>query len=231
MIKTFSTFLRSASKPALLSFYILTLVLLTIVQSYNHTAFAANKTPASILVLGDSLSAAYGIDVDAGWVALLQRQIIKQGYDYKVINVSVSGDTTRTGLSRVDSALENHTPEVVIIALGGNDGLRGLAFSEIETSLSSIIERCKKTQSEILLLGVRMPPNYGAVYSQKFAQLYQRLASSYDIVLLPKMLDQVADNPELMQADGIHPKASAQPKIMQNIWSALKPILDKADKK
>ena len=223
--------MRSASKPALLSLYILTLVLLTIVQSYNHTAFAANKTPASILVLGDSLSAAYGIDVDAGWVALLQRQIIKQGYDYKVINVSVSGDTTRTGLSRVDSALENHKPEVVIIALGGNDGLRGLAFSEIETSLSSIIERCKKTQSEILLLGVRMPPNYGAVYSQKFAQLYQRLASSYDIVLLPKMLDQVADNPELMQADGIHPKASAQPKIMQNIWSALEPVLVKADKK
>jgi len=223
--------LRSASKPALLSLYILTLVLLTIVQSYNHTAFAANKTPASILVLGDSLSAAYGIDVDAGWVALLQRQIIKQGYDYKVINVSVSGDTTRTGLSRVDSALENHKPEVVIIALGGNDGLRGLAFSEIETSLSSIIERCKKTQSEILLLGVRMPPNYGAVYSQKFAQLYQRLASSYDIVLLPKMLDQVADNPKLMQADGIHPKASAQPKIMQNIWSALEPVLVKADKK
>lgn len=223
--------LRSASKPALLSLYIVTLVLLTIVQSYNHTVFAANKTPASILVLGDSLSAAYGIDVDAGWVALLQRQIIKQGYDYKVINVSVSGDTTRTGLSRVDSALENHKPEVVIIALGGNDGLRGLAFSEIETSLSSIIERCKKTQSEILLVGVRMPPNYGAVYSQKFAQLYQRLASGYDIVLLPKMLDQVADNPELMQADGIHPKASAQPKIMQNIWSALKPVLDKADKK
>lgn len=223
--------LRSASKPALLSLYIVTLVLLTIVQSYNHTVFAANKTPASILVLGDSLSAAYGIDVDAGWVALLQRQIIKQGYDYKVINVSVSGDTTRTGLSRVDSALENHKPEVVIIALGGNDGLRGLAFSEIETSLSSIIERCKKTQSEILLVGVRMPPNYGAVYSQKFAQLYQRLASGYDIVLLPKMLDQVADNPELMQADGIHPKALAQPKIMQNIWSALKPVLDKADKK
>ncbi len=124
-----------------------------------------------------------------------------------MINVSVSGDTTRTGLSRVDSALENHKPEVVIIALGGNDGLRGLAFSEIETSLSSIIERCKQTQSEILLVGVRMPPNYGAVYSQKFAQLYQRLASHYDIVLLPKMLDQVADNPELMQADGIHPKA------------------------
>lgn len=223
--------MRSASKPALLSLYIVTLVLLTIVQSYNHTVFAANKTPASILVLGDSLSAAYGIDVDAGWVALLQRQIIKQGYDYKVINVSVSGDTTRTGLSRVDSALENHKPEVVIIALGGNDGLRGLAFSEIETSLSSIIERCKKTQSEILLVGVRMPPNYGAVYSQKFAQLYQRLASGYDIVLLPKMLDQVADNPELMQADGIHPKALAQPKIMQNIWSALKPVLDKADKK
>lgn len=223
--------MRSASKPALLSLYIVTLVLLTIVQSYNHTVFAANKTPASILVLGDSLSAAYGIDVDAGWVALLQRQIIKQGYDYKVINVSVSGDTTRTGLSRVDSALENHKPEVVIIALGGNDGLRGLAFSEIETSLSSIIERCKKTQSEILLVGVRMPPNYGAVYSQKFAQLYQRLASGYDIVLLPKMLDQVADNPELMQADGIHPKALAQPKIMQNIWSALKPVLDKTDKK
>ncbi len=223
--------MQSASKTALVSLYIVTFVLITSVQSYNHTVFAANKTPASILVLGDSLSAAYGIDIDTGWVALLQQQINKEGYDYKVINVSVSGDTTRTGLSRVDSALEKHQPAVVIIALGGNDGLRGLAFSEIETSLSNIIERCKKTQSEILLVGVRMPPNYGAVYSQKFAQLYQGLATRYDIVLLPKMLDQVADNPELMQADGIHPKAEAHPKIMQNIWSALKPVLDIADNK
>jgi len=195
--------------------------------SYNHTAFAANKTPASILVLGDSLSGAYGIDIDDGWVALLQQQVRNQGYDYKVINASVSGDTTRTGLSRIDSALKNHQPEIVIIALGGNDGLRGLAFSEIENSLSRIIEHCIQAKTQILLVGVRLPPNYGQLYNQQFAQLYNSLAQRYDIPLVPKMLDQIAENRELMQQDGVHPKAEAQPILMKNIWQGLKPLLDK----
>lgn len=213
MIKTFSKLLLC--------------VLFSVVLAHNHTAFAANKTPASILVLGDSLSGAYGININEGWVALLQQQIINEGYDYRVINASVSGDTTRTGLSRIDSALKSHTPEIVIIALGGNDGLRGLAFSEIENSLSSIIESCKKNHVEILLVGVRMPPNYGAVYNKQFTELYRRLAQRYDIPLVPKMLDQVAEHRELMQQDGMHPKAEAQPQVMKNVWTGLKLIIGK----
>ncbi len=190
------------------------------------TLHAADKTPATILVLGDSLSGAYGLNADEGWVALLQQQVTKQGYDYKVINASVSGDTTRTGLSRLEPALKTHKPEIVIIALGGNDGLRGLPFSEIETSLAKIIERCKREDAQILLVGVRLPPNYGPVYNQKFAEIYQRLADTYEIPLVPRMLDQVAENRELMQQDGTHPKAAGQPQVMRNIWAGLKPLLD-----
>lgn len=202
-------------------------VITVLVPSYNHTVFAADKTTETILVLGDSLSGAYGIDIDEGWVALLQQQIVTQGYDYRVINASVSGDTSRTGLSRIDDAMKSHKPQIVIIALGGNDGLRGLAFSETTNSLGNIIERCKQDHAEILLVGVRMPPNYGATYNQKFADLYQELAQRYNIPLVPKMLDQVADRPELMQADGIHPKAEAQTLVMENVWSGLKLILVK----
>ena len=193
----------------------------------NTSAYAANKTPATILVLGDSLSGAYGINTDEGWVALLQQQIIKQGYGHKVVNASVSGDTTRTGLGRIESALKNHQPDIVIIALGGNDGLRGLAFSEIENSLMRIIERCKKEDAQLLLVGVRLPPNYGPVYNQKFSEIYQRLAGRYDIALVPKMLDQVADNKMLMQSDGMHPKAQGQPRVMKNVWAGLKLLLDR----
>lgn len=213
MIKTFSKLLLS--------------VLFCVVLAHNHTAFAANKTPARILVLGDSLSGAYGININEGWVALLQQQIINEGYDYRVINASVSGDTTRTGLSRIDSALKSHTPEIVIIALGGNDGLRGLAFSEIENSLSSIIESCNKNKTKLLLVGVRLPPNYGPAYNQQFAELYQRLAERYEIPLVPKMLDQVAEHRKLMQADGVHPGAQAQPLVMKNVWAGLKLIIEK----
>ena len=173
------------------------------------------------------MSGAYGININEGWVELLQQQLVNEGYEYKVINASVSGDTTRTGLSRIDTALKSHLPEIVIIALGGNDGLRGLAFSEIESSLSSIIERCKKDDTEILLVGVRLPPNYGAVYSQQFAELYQRLALRYGLTLVPKMLGQVAEHRELMQADGMHPKAEAQPRVMKNIWAGLKTVVEK----
>lgn len=194
----------------------------------NLTAFAADKTPQTILVLGDSLSSAYGIDADAGWVALLQQQLSSEGYDYKVVNASVSGDTTRTGLGRIDAALKSHQPKIVIVALGGNDGLRGLAFSEIETSLSRIIERCQQLGAEILLVGVRLPPNYGAVYNQQFAEMYRRLATRYELTLVAKMLDQVADKPELMQADGMHPKAEAQSQVMKNIWPRLERILEKS---
>ncbi len=193
----------------------------------NHTVSAANRLPSSILVLGDSLSGAYGIDTDEGWVALLQQQLTDAGYDYRVINASVSGDTTRTGLSRIDSALQTHKPSIVIIALGGNDGLRGLAFSEIESSLARIIERCRQDNVQILLAGVRLPPNYGPVYNEQFAALYRRLSDKYQIPLVPRILDQVAENRDMLQEDGIHPKAEAQPQIMKNVWAGLKPLLEK----
>jgi len=200
-------------------------VLFCIFLAVNHTVYAANSVPASILVVGDSLSGAYGIDTDKGWVALLQQQILDHGYQYRVINASVSGDTTRTGLSRIDSALKTHKPSIVIIALGGNDGLRGLAFTEIETSLARIIERCKQDNTQILLAGVRLPPNYGPVYNEQFAALYRRLSDTYQVPLVPRILDQVAENRDLLQEDGIHPKAEAQPQIMKNVWSGLQPLL------
>ena len=193
----------------------------------NPTVFADNKTPAAILVLGDSLSSAWGIDTNEGWVALLQQKIMQQGLDYRLINASVSGDTTRTGLSRIDAALQTHQPEIVIIALGGNDGLRGLAFSEIENSLVSIIDRCQQDGATVLLAGVRLPPNYGPAYNEKFAALYRGLAERYQVQLVPRMLDQVAENRALMQQDGIHPTAEAQPQIMKNIWMVLEPMLGK----
>jgi acyl-CoA thioesterase-1 len=186
---------------------------------------AVDKTPANILVLGDSLSGAYGIDADEGWVSLLQQQVITEGYDYKVINASVSGDTTRTGLSRIDAALKAHHPDIVILALGGNDGLRGLAFSEIENSLAKIIERCQQDKVQVLLVGVRLPPNYGDEYIQQFTVLYQRLSDRHHIPLVPRMLEQVAEHRELMQQDGMHPTAEAQPQVMRNVWSGLQPIL------
>jgi len=193
----------------------------------NHSVSAAKKTPAVILVLGDSLSGAYGINRDEGWVVLLQQKILKQGFSYEVINASVSGDTTRTGLSRIDSALQAHKPAIVIVALGGNDGLRGLAFSEIENSLAGIIELCQKGGAKVLLSAVRLPPNYGPVYTEQFAALYRRLSERYGIRLVPRMLDQVADNGVLMQEDGIHPNAEAQPQIMKNVWVGLEPMLEK----
>ena len=192
----------------------------------NDTAFSATKTPAAILVLGDSLSGAYGISTEQGWVSLLQQHITDQGYPYRVINASVSGDTTRTGLSRTEAALQQHQPDIVIVALGGNDGLRGLAFSEIENSLANIIQQCQQNNAQVLLAGVRLPPNYGPVYNQQFAALFEGLSERYQIPLVPRMLDQVADYRELMQADGIHPTAEAQPKIMKNIWAGLEPMLD-----
>ncbi|MBT8128664.1 MAG: arylesterase [Gammaproteobacteria bacterium] len=203
-------------------------VLLCTFLLFYHTAFAVNKTPATILVLGDSLSGSYGIDTDEGWVALLQNKITKQGLDYTVINASVSGDTTRTGLGRIESAVAQHKPAIVIVALGGNDGLRGLAFGEIKGSLARIIESCQQNGANVLLVGVRLPPNYGPAYNEKFAALYRDLSERYSVPLVPRMLDQVAENRALMQPDGIHPTAQAQPRIMQNVWTGLEPILGRA---
>ena len=224
-MKICSDYLLSTVFPVLLTMVMTVSIVFGSVLAVNPTLYAADKTPQNILVLGDSLSGAFGLDTDEGWVALLQQKLTRQDYDYRVINASVSGDTTRTGLSRIQSALKMHSPSIVIIALGGNDGLRGLPFSEIENSLADIIQHCKAHGSQVLLVGVRLPPNYGAVYNQKIAELYLRLADSFQVPLVAKMLDNVAEDRELMQADGMHPKAEAQPQVMENIWTGLKPLL------
>lgn len=225
MIKIFSNYPRSGFITALLYLVLTTTVTSGSALATNSTVSNDNKTPATILVLGDSLSGAFGLDTNQGWVTLLQQHITSQGYNYRVINASVSGDTTRNGLSRIEPALKTHHPAIVIIALGANDGLRGLPFSEIENSLADIIERCREQGAQILLAGVRLPPNYGPVYNQKFAELYRRLADKYQLPLVPKMLDGVAENRALMQADGMHPIAEAQPQVMMNIWAGLKTLV------
>jgi acyl-CoA thioesterase-1 len=225
MIKKYSDYRISNVVSLLMRMATITGIVFASLIFVNTTAYAEAKTPKSILVLGDSLSGAYGLDTDQGWVMLLQQNLSRQDYDYRVVNASVSGDTTRTGLGRIQSALKMHSPSITIIALGGNDGLRGLPFTEVENSLAEIIERCKTYGSQVLLIGVRLPPNYGPVYNRKFAEIYQRLSDRYQVPLVAKMLDDVADNGEFMQADGIHPTAAAQPLVMQNVWAGLEPLL------
>jgi len=206
------------------SFLLVTLIIVGSVLSVVKPALASG---ASLLVIGDSLSAAYGIDREQGWVQLLQQRLNKQGYDYQVINASVSGDTTRNGLSRLPPLLKQHHPDIVIIALGANDGLRGLDFSEIRKNLEQLILLSRQQGSRVLLAGVRLPPNYGADFNRQFAAIFQQLARRSDIPLVPHLLDQVSDHRTLMQADGMHPIARAQPQILDNVWSVLKPLLSK----
>lgn len=191
----------------------------------GHGHASANEPV--ILVLGDSISAAWGINTEQGWVALLQQRLNEKKYSYQVINASVSGDTSRTGLNRLDNALNQHKPSIVIVALGGNDGLRGLPISETESSLSSIIEKSQQAGLSVLLAGVRLPPNYGVYYNSQFADMFQRLASKYNVPLVPKILGQVADNSELMQADRTHPTAEGQVQVLENVWPSLESLLEK----
>ena len=178
-------------------------------------------------MLGDSISAAWGINTEEGWVALLQQRLIDKQYNYHVVNASVSGDTTRTALNRLDDALQQHQPAIIIVALGGNDGLRGLPFSEIEASLSAIIEKSQQAGVSVLLAGVRLPPNYGTYYNSRFATLFQNLSEKYKVPLVPKILDQVADDSALMQADRTHPTAEGQKQVLENVWPRLETMLEK----
>jgi acyl-CoA thioesterase-1 len=200
---------------------ILTLLFLLLISAHARAGVPA------ILVLGDSISAAWGINTEEGWVALLQQRLTNKQYNYHVVNASVSGDTTRTALNRLDNALQQHQPAIIIVALGGNDGLRGMPFSEIEASLSAIIEKSQRAGVSVLLAGVRLPPNYGAYYNSRFATLFQNLSEKYKVPLVPKILDQVADDSALMQADRIHPTAEGQKQVLENIWPQLETLLEK----
>lgn len=180
-----------------------------------------------ILVLGDSLSAAYGIPLERGWVRLLQTRLDSEGYGYKVVNASVSGDTTGAALTRLPRALELHRPSIVIVELGGNDGLRGTPVDQMQRNLVAIVEQARSAEAEVLVTGIKIPPNYGAEYTRRFSNVYTELEARYEVELVPFILDGVALEPEMMQADGIHPTAAAQPRILDNVWPRLLPLLER----
>ena len=200
----------------------LPIVLLGLMVLFGSVARAESPV---ILVLGDSLSAGYGIPVEKGWVSLLQRRLVERGFPYRVVNASISGDTTSGGLSRLPAALELHRPAIVVLELGANDGLRGQPPMAMSRNLSRMIERSQQAGARVLLAEMRIPPNYGPSYTQKFQATFGQLAKHYDIPLIPFLLDGVAGNPALIQDDGLHPRAEAQPRILDNVWAVLEPAL------
>lgn len=179
----------------------------------------------TLLVFGDSLSANYGIAAEAGWVSLLQQRLDGKPHDYRVVNASISGETTAGGASRIRAALDTHQPAIVIIELGANDGLRGLSLEATRNNLDTIMHACRAHKARILLIGMRLPPNYGAAYAEGFAALYPALARKHRAALLPFLLDGIADRREWFQADNLHPTAAAQAAIMENVWAKLQPLL------
>jgi acyl-CoA thioesterase-1 len=178
-----------------------------------------------VLVLGDSLSAGFGTALDQGWVSLLKARIAAQGLPHQVVNASISGDTTAGGLSRLPPLLAEHRPAVVIIELGANDGLRGFPPKRIAAALTDLAEQAQAAGARVLLAGVRLPPNYGSAYAEQFQAVYGEVAAATGAALVPRLLQGVAEDRGLMQGDGLHPTAAAQPKLLDNVWPVLLPLL------
>ncbi|WP_253449013.1 arylesterase [Pseudomonas nitroreducens] len=179
----------------------------------------------TLLVVGDSISAGLGLDTSLGWVSLLDKRLKEQGFDYQVVNASISGDTTAGGLARLPALLSEQKPKLVVIELGGNDGLRGMAPAQLQQNLSGMVEQSRKSGAKVILLGMRLPPNYGQRYTDAFAKVFDSVASQQKIPLVPFFLEGVGGVQGMMQADGIHPAVAAQPKLLDNVWPALKPLL------
>ena len=202
---------------------LLGLMLMGVIAVPVHSA-----APDTILVVGDSLSAEYGLKRGTGWVALLEKQLAKEKKSAKVINASISGDTTSGGRSRLAALLKTHKPSIVIIELGGNDALRGLPLDMTQTNLTAMTQAAKKTGAKVLLLGMQVPPNYGGAYGATFSGLFTKVAKSEKVALMPFFLAGVAEVPDassLFQADRIHPNEQAQPKMLANVWPELKQLL------
>jgi acyl-CoA thioesterase-1 len=206
---TISLYVRSIALSALL------LIALPVLASQN-----------TVLVLGDSLSAAYGVPSETAWVELLRDRIENQDLDWTVVNASISGETTDGGLRRLPGLLEAHDPTIVVIELGGNDGLRGFPPNVIESNLANMIEQVRDTGATPLLVGMQIPPNYGQRYTTMFADIFPTLSDRYNTVLVPFFLDGIYDQDGLMQGDGIHPTEEAQPRLLDNIWPKLEPLLN-----
>jgi acyl-CoA thioesterase-1 len=179
------------------------------------------------MVFGDSLSSAYGLQREQGWPTLLQQRLDEKKLNYRVANASISGETTAGGRSRIDAALKTHRPAIVIIALGANDGLRGLSIDAMRANLETMVRAARSAGAAVLLVGMRMPPNFGPTYAEKFQQTFRDVAARERIALVPFLLEGFAEKQELFQPDGIHPAAAAQPLILENIWKVLQPLLRK----
>lgn len=190
----------------------------------SHSALIWSAQP--IVVVGDSLSAAYQIQEDAGWVSLLSRTLVNQYPDMAVVNTSVSGATTAAGLQRMPNILSELKPSIVIIELGGNDGLQGKPLAHIKGNLESLIQQSLAADAIPILIGIRIPPNYGPRYTEPFYNQYAALAQQYKLLYVPFMLEGVADQPSLMQGDGIHPVAEAQPRILAHLWPTIQQAVD-----
>ncbi len=185
----------------------------------NDTKLKSQKT---ILIVGDSLSMGYGIDLKNLWVTLLQKHLVLNKLRYQLVNASIGGDTTLSGLNRLPKTLIDHRPEIVILELGANDGLRGLSLKQTQINIEQMIKIIRQKNRKILLIGMQLPPNYGPAYTEKFKLIYRQLAKKYKVQFLPFMLTGVAGVKNFVQADGMHPNAAAQPLVFKNIWSKLK---------
>ena len=190
------------------------------------TAGAQSADAPAVLVFGDSLSAGYGIDVDQSWPALLQSRLASLGYEHRVVNASISGETTEGGVTRIESTLANFSPDLIILELGGNDGLRGFPPERMQGNLRKIIETSKAEGAAVVLLGIRIPTNYGPRYTKAFEGVYREVALQLDVPWIEFFMDGIAMNDDLMQDDGIHPNALAQPILLDNAWPIISAALD-----
>ncbi len=186
-----------------------------------NTAMAATNTSQKILVWGDSLSAAYGIPVDKGWVSLMQQKL---GEDYKITNASISGETTQGGLTRLPAALKRYQPDIIIIELGANDGLRGIPPAVTKRNLKKMIEKAKQNNIKVLLLGMKIPPNYGIAYSKQFEKVFAELAQNYKLPFVPFFMEDIVGKLNLFQEDELHPTAEAQPFLLKKVMTLLKDV-------
>ena len=200
----------------------LILTLMGVLPLMNMVMAAETTAPSKILVWGDSLSAAYGIPVDKGWVNLLQQKLQN---NVVINNGSISGETTAGGLTRLPAALQTYQPDYVLLELGANDGLRGIKTDTMQGNLEQMIQLAQQAKAKVVLLGIKLPPNYGSAYTQKFEAVYTNLAKQYNLPLVPFLLDGIAQNWDLVQADGVHPTAAAQPMVLDNVWKVLQSVL------
>ena len=215
---------------ALLSAVYATLLLPQAAAAFAEATPSAGSSPQpKILIFGDSLSAAYGIGEDEGWVTLLADRLAQENSELEVVNGSVSGETTTGGRARLPSLLQRYKPAFVLIELGGNDGLRGLPLSLMRENLTDMIQLSQKSGATVMIAGMQIPPNYGPRYTEPFFAQYAELAEEFDLYLIPFLIDGIPQQPELMQADGIHPKAEAQSMILDNFWPVLIEAMQSAD--